>query len=83
MSQVEKFKAEQKAKRVDDPHGWADRMEREVANRSVVGGIAFLLALFLAANVWLLWKERDRMLHRLEQVEAVSDLPPAGYDVVN
>lgn len=83
MGQVDKLKAEQKARRVDDPHGWAEWVERELNKRSLIGSAAFVLCIILAANVWLLWQQRDSMLHRLEQVEAVSDLPPVGYDVVN
>jgi hypothetical protein len=51
-----------------------------------VGSVAFLISLILAANVWLLWKERDTIIDRVEQLERASraevSLPPEGYRLV-
>lgn len=86
MSNVEKLKRELREQRMNDPHAWAYEMERRIDNRSLIGGAAFLISLFLAANVWLLWKERDRLMDRVYQLEAASragvELPPEGYRLV-
>jgi hypothetical protein len=82
MGQVDKLKARQRSNRVDDPHGWAERIENEVASRSLIGGLAFLLSLFLAANVWLLWQQRDNLKERVERLEVTTDMPPEGYNIV-
>lgn len=73
MSEVEKLKRERRAERMSDPHTWAYEMERRIDNRSLVGITAFLICLFLAANVWLLWKERDRLMQRVGSLEAQSE----------
>ena len=86
MSEVEKLKRERKAERMDDPHAWAYEIEKRADQRSLTGAIAFLICLVLAANVWLLWKERDRLLHRVDNLEQASragvSLPPEGYELI-
>jgi uncharacterized protein HemX len=83
MSEVEKLKRERKAERMSDPHAWAYEIEKRADQRSITGAIAFLICLALAANVWLLWKERDRLLDRVSHLEQASradvPLPPEGY----
>lgn len=84
--QVEKLKAKQKADRINDPHGWAYEIEKRADQRSIVGSVAFLISLILAANIWLLWKERDAVRDRVDQLEQASraevSLPPEGYRLV-
>ncbi len=84
--QVDKLKAKYKADRVNDPHGWAYEIERRADQRSIVGSLAFFMALIVAVNVWLLWKERDRLWERVEQLETASraevSLPPEGFEIV-
>ena len=86
MSEVEKLKRQRRAERMSDPHAWAYEMERRIDNRSLVGGAALIIALFLAANVWLLWKERDQLLHRVDNLEQAAragvSLPPDGYEII-
>lgn len=86
MSEVEKLKRQRRAERMSDPHAWAYEMERRIDNRSLVGITAFLICLFLAANVWLLWKERDQLIQRVKQLETASRagiaLPPEGYEII-
>lgn len=82
MGKVDKIKASRKADRLEDPHAWAERIENEVSMRSIVGFVALVIAVGSAASGWLLWKERDDMKHRIEQLERVSDLPPPGFTVV-
>jgi uncharacterized protein HemX len=86
MSEVEKLKQQRKAERLTDPHSWAYEMERRIDNRSLVGITALLISLFLGANVWLLWQQRDDMLDRVDQLERASraevSLPPEGYELV-
>jgi len=83
---IEKLKAKSKADRINDPHGWADEIERRADQRSIVGSVAFLISLILAANIWLLWKERDAVRDRVDQLEQASraevSLPPEGYRLV-
>lgn len=85
--QVEKLKAKQKADRINDPHGWAYEIEKRADQRSIVGALAFFGVLILAANAWLVWQERDRIMQRLDQLERASraevPLPPEGYEIVN
>lgn len=69
MGQADRQRDTARANRMDDPHGWADRVEQELGARSVAGAIALILGLFLAANVWLLWKERDAQKERLDVIE--------------
>ena len=87
MSEVENLKQQRRAERADDPHAWAYEMERRIDNRSLVGGLAFLISLFLAVNVWLLWQERERLIQRISQLEAASragvPLPAQGYEIVD
>jgi hypothetical protein len=84
--EIDKRKVKQKADRINDPHGWAYEIERRADQRSLVGSVAFLISLILAANVWLLWKERDTIIDRVEQLERASraeiSLPPKGYRLV-
>lgn len=86
MSEVEKLKMQRRAERMSDPHAWAYEMERRIDNRSLIGSLAFFIALFLAANVWLLWKERDDLRERVDQLEKASraeiSLPPEGYKLI-
>lgn len=87
--QVDKLKAKYKADRISDPHGWAYEIEKRADQRSLFGALAFLISLFLAVNVWMLWKERDRMLAKIEgrqeQTDCVTtpgpsgELPPPGF----
>jgi hypothetical protein len=79
MGKVDELKARDRAARLDDPHGWAERIEREITSRSLVGAIAFFLSVFLAANVWLLWQSRDNLKERVERLEAVTNAPPPGF----
>jgi uncharacterized protein HemX len=85
--QVEKLKAKQKADRINDPHGWAYEIEKRADQRSIVGALACFGVLILAANAWLVWQERDRIMQRLDQLERASraevSLPPEGYEIVN
>jgi len=85
--QVEKLKAKQKADRINDPHGWAYEIEKRADQRSIVGALALFGVLILAANAWLVWQERDRIMQRLDQLERASraevPLPPEGYEIVN
>lgn len=84
--QVDKLKAKYKADRINDPHGWAYEIERRADQRSIVGSLAFFMALILALNAWLMWKERDRILERVKQLETASradvPLPPEGFEIV-
>lgn len=86
MSLTEKLKQERRNERMNDPHAWAYEMERRIDNRSFVGGAAFFVSFVLAINVWLLWKERDGLLDRIEQLETAArsgvELPPEGYRFV-
>ena len=65
MGYVDKRKTE----RLRDPHAWADQMEREAGARSVLPFLLLIGFLFIAANVWLLWKERDDTRERLDTIE--------------
>lgn len=86
MGQVEKLKRQRRAERMSDPHAWAYEIEKRADQRSLTGAIAFLICLGLAANVWLLWKERDRLLDRVSHLEQASradvPLPPEGYELI-
>jgi hypothetical protein len=75
MSETEKLKQERRAQRINDPHEWAYEIEKRADERSLYGALAFLLSVFLAVNVWLLWKERDRLIERLEAVEHQAEEP--------
>lgn len=84
--EIDRLKSKAKADRISDPHGWADEIERRADQRSIVGSLAFLISLILAANIWLLWKERDAVRDRVDQLERASraevSLPPEGYRLV-
>ena len=83
MSEVEKLKQQRRSQRMNDPHEWAYEIEQRADQRSLTGSIAFILCVILGVNVWLLWKERDRLLDRVKQLEIASraevPLPPEGY----
>lgn len=85
--EIDKLKAKSKADRISDPHGWADEIERQANQRSILGSVAFLISLILAANVWLLWQQRDAIMDRVDQLERASraeiSLPPEGYRLVD
>lgn len=83
MGRVEKVRGSRKADRLEDPHAWAERIENEISTRSIIGFVALIIAIGAALNIWLLWKERDSMKERIEQLERVSDLPPPGFTVVD
>lgn len=61
---------------MNDPHEWAEEIEKRADQRSLFGALAFLMALFLAANVWLLWKERDDAKERLDVIEGYLHQTP-------
>jgi uncharacterized protein HemX len=85
--EIDKLKAKQKADRINDPHGWAYEIEKRADQRSIVGALAFFGVLILAANVWLLWQQRDAIMDRVDQLERASraevSLPPEGYRLVD
>ena len=76
MSEVEKLKRQRRAERMSDPHAWAYEIEKRADQRSLTGAIAFLICLVLAANVWLLWKERDKAVDRLDIIEGYLHQTP-------
>lgn len=86
MGHVDNLKAKRRQQRINDPHGWAYEIETRADQRSLVGSIAFFISLILAANVWLLWAERDKLLDRISQLEDASraniSLPPEGYRLI-
>jgi len=69
MGYVEKQQKKRKDERMSDPHAWADQMEKEAGARSVLPFVLLLGLLFLAANVWLLWQQRDDLTERVDIIE--------------
>jgi len=86
VGSVKKLQEQRRAERINDPHQWAYEIEKRADQRSIVGVVALLISLILAANVWLLWQERDRVRDRIEQIERASrasvPLPPEGFRLV-
>lgn len=76
MGNVDKLKQKRKAERMTDPHAWADQMEKEAGVRSVLPFVLLIGFLFIAANVWLLWKERDAAVERLDTIEGYLHQTP-------
>lgn len=61
---------------MSDPHAWADQMERESGVRSALPFFLLIGMLFIAANVWLLWQERDAAKERLDTIEGYLHQTP-------
>lgn len=76
MGLADKGKSERRDVRASDPHAWAEEIEKRADQRSLFGALAFLMALVLAANVWLLWKERDIAKDRLDTIEGYLHQTP-------
>lgn len=71
MGMVDKLKAEARADRMADPHGWAYEIEKIASQRSLTGAGALFLSIALAVNAWLAWKENERLSDRVASLEEV------------
>lgn len=92
MGKVDELNAKYRAERLSDPHGWAERMERDVNARSLVGSVAFFLAIALAIGGGYLWRQNSELTERVAVLESMqaapvnmehlNDPPPDGFVLV-
>lgn len=82
MGMVEKQRAKRMQNRIDNPHEWAEEIERRVDQRLLFPSIAALCGMAGLLGCYFIWQMVDDMEGRIEQLERVSDLPPPGFTVV-
>ena len=71
---VERDKAKRRTERPIDPHEWAYQIEKLADQRSIVGALAFFMALLLAANGWILWQANERLSSRIDSLEYAREI---------
>ena len=54
-----------------DPHEWAYEIEKTANQRSLMGAVALLLSLAVAANASFAWRENNRLAARVASLEEV------------
>ncbi|HAE93885.1 MAG TPA: hypothetical protein DCG65_04950 [Hyphomonas atlantica] len=82
MGMVERQRAKRMKSRIDNPHEWAEEIERRVDQRLLFPSIAALCGMAALAGCYVVWQKVNSLEHRIEQLERVSDLPPPGFTVV-
>jgi ferric-dicitrate binding protein FerR (iron transport regulator) len=86
---IKKLRNEQRAKRSENPHEWAEDIERRVDQRSITAVVAFLMCIALAWFVYDLRREQAEIRSDIqalfgpqpcEQTPGPSgEMPPPGF----
>lgn len=85
--QVEKLKAERKAERSQDPHAWAEELERGRDWRTMMVGLSALAIIVLGWYVWTLKQDVARLDAEVQALQPdcvptpgpSGEMPPPGF----
>lgn len=85
--QVEKLKADRRAERSQDPHAWAEELERGRDWRTMMVGLSALAVIGLGWYVWTLKQDVARLDAEVQALQPdcvptpgpSGEMPPPGF----
>jgi hypothetical protein len=85
--QVEKLKAERRAERSQDPHAWAEELERGRDWRTMMAGLSAFAVIGLGWYVWTLKQDVARLDAEVQALQPdcvptpgpSGEMPPPGF----